>query len=266
MKFNNNINIELRSEILEYSLILEKYINELLLLNLGIMSDSKATRLFGSKAGITFKNKIDLLFDIDVLSKDENSDMELLMIFRNKFLHIIDCDSFKSVISELDNGLKNKFKCYLPNGHSIDNEESCKTACSNLFMKNIKVIHEKAKERREKLEEKNEIFQVLNNGIISHLDLFFDLINDLYLILENSELENDKVLKLSEKIFEKCNLYVNKYQEDENFVSLNKNYEKFFADNKRIYRYLGITKMDKNNEITTFSDSNLAQEIGKGEP
>ncbi len=50
MKFNNNINIELRSEILEYSLILEKYINELLLLNLGIMSDSKATRLFGRQS------------------------------------------------------------------------------------------------------------------------------------------------------------------------------------------------------------------------
>lgn len=239
MEFNNDINIELRSDILRYSLIIEKYINELLLTNLGILCDSKTTRLFGSKAGITFKNKIDLLFDIDVLSKEENFDLELLMIFRNKFLHLIDCDSFQSVISELDNGLKNKFKSYLTDGHSIDNEQSCKTACLNLFLKNIRVIIEKVKEKQEKLEEKNEILQVLNNGIISYLDLFSNLINDLFLILENSELEDDKVRKLSEEIFEKCNYYVNKHNEDEQMILLNKNYVQIFSDKRKIHRYFG---------------------------
>src|ERR1035437_7045812 len=95
-------NIKLRSEILEYSLILEEAINTLLLFNLGIRDGGNLTRLFGKKANISFKNKIDLLYDIDILSKEENSDLELLMIFRNKFLHDIGCNSFLNTIESLD--------------------------------------------------------------------------------------------------------------------------------------------------------------------
>ncbi len=72
-----DLNLNLRSEILEYSLILENVINDLWLLNLGIFDGGKETRLFGNKASISFKNKIDLLYDINVLNKEENSDLEL---------------------------------------------------------------------------------------------------------------------------------------------------------------------------------------------
>ena len=110
------VNLQLRSEILEYSLTLEEAINNLLLFNLGIFDGGQATRLFGNKASISFKNKIDLLYDINVLTKEENSDLELLMIFRNKFLHDIKCNSFSNVLEILDNGIKNKFKNYLKEG------------------------------------------------------------------------------------------------------------------------------------------------------
>ena len=195
-----DINIKLRSEILEYSLILEEAINNLLLLNLGIFDGGNSTKLFGKKAGVTFKNKIDLLYDIDVLSKEENAALELLMIFRNKFLHDIECNSFLSIVSQFDNGLKNKFRAYLNEGQSINDEISCRTACSNLFLKNIKTIKNKVKAKRITIEEKNEIFQLNTQQIIFNLDLFYDLINDLFLILENADLKNEKVRNLIDLI------------------------------------------------------------------
>lgn len=44
-----DINIKLRSEILEYSLNIEESINELLLLNLGVYDNGVGTRLFSEK-------------------------------------------------------------------------------------------------------------------------------------------------------------------------------------------------------------------------
>ena len=58
------LNIEVRSRILEYSLVIENLINDLLLLNLGIYNEKEKTRLFSNKGKLTFQNKIDLLFDI----------------------------------------------------------------------------------------------------------------------------------------------------------------------------------------------------------
>ena len=51
------INLNLRSEILEYSLNIEESINDLILLYLGIYIENNKTRLFGNKGAITFKNK-----------------------------------------------------------------------------------------------------------------------------------------------------------------------------------------------------------------
>ena len=97
MSTEKQLNIELRSRILEYSLFIEKIINDLVLLNLGIYDEKVKTRLFSNKGKISFQNKIDLLYDIEVLSKEENSEFELLMIVRNKFMHDIECDSFHTL-------------------------------------------------------------------------------------------------------------------------------------------------------------------------
>ena len=53
----SEINIKLRSEILEYSLNMEESINELLLLNLGMYDNGVGTRLFSGKNGLTFKDR-----------------------------------------------------------------------------------------------------------------------------------------------------------------------------------------------------------------
>ena len=74
MSLDAQLNIEVRSRILEYSLCIEGLINDLLIMNLGIYDEKEKTRLFSNKGKLTFQNKIDLLFDIEFLSKLENSD------------------------------------------------------------------------------------------------------------------------------------------------------------------------------------------------
>lgn len=237
-----DINLNLRSEILEYSLILESAINDLLLLNLGIFDGGKETRLFGNKASISFKNKIDLLYDINVLNKDENSELELLMIFRNKFLHDINCNSFQSVIEQLDNGIKNRFKVFLNQGANLSEESVCRVACSGLFLKNISTIKNKVNENGLKLQDRNNLIQLQNKQILNYIDVIWGLMRDVSLILEKSELEDEKVGTLSEEINMKLESVLQKLNsEDEIKVDL----ETFLGSPEKLKNFFGIVKNSK---------------------
>lgn len=239
-----DVNLNIRSEILEYSLHIEKYINDLILLNLGIYNDIKPTRLFGNKSSITFKNKIDLLYDIDIISKEENSDLELLMNFRNKFLHVIECDSYTSVLKLFDNGLKNRFKLFLNEGQNINNEESCRNACRNLFIKNLRTIRKKVTDKVEKVQEKYEIVQLLNQEISNYQELFYTITTDILLVIENSELENEKIRELGKIIANKCINYNNLLTTDEKFVELKNKRIDFFQDEEKVKNLFGIKRID----------------------
>lgn len=234
-----DLNLNLRGEILEYSLILENVINDLLLLNLGIFDGGKETRLFGNKASISFKNKIDLLYDINVLTKEENSELELLMIFRNKFLHDINCNSFQSVIEQLDNGIKNRFKVFFNEEGNLSDESACRAACSDLFLKNISTIKNKVKGNRLKIEDRHKLFQIQNNQILNYIDLIFDLVTDICLTIEKSELEDEKVRKLSEEINLKLESVLQKLNsEDEIKVEL----ENFLGSPEKLKNFFGIVR------------------------
>ncbi len=66
MKNDIDINLQLRSEVLEISLNLEDAVNELLLALLLI--EIPRRKAISNKSGnLSFKNKIDLLFDLEVL-------------------------------------------------------------------------------------------------------------------------------------------------------------------------------------------------------
>ncbi len=194
------LNLELRTQILDYSLHLEEGVNNLLLLNLGIFDGGKASRLFGNRAGISFNNKIALLYDIDVFTKAENSEMELLSIFRNKFLHDINSNSLLTVIKSLDSGVKAKFKQFIAHDGSIENESDCNQALISLFVKNIKTLKLKTRSLRELNDKKNQLLQSYLQQNIKTIDLFFDLLRELTIKLEKSKLEDPNVLALSNDI------------------------------------------------------------------
>lgn len=189
-----DVNLDLRSRILEYSLLIEKSVNDLLLIFLGI-SFKKKTRLFGNRQGISFKNKIDLLFDLEILSKEENYDFELFMIFRNKFLHDIECNSFKIIFDKFDNSIKKKFQNYLDKSELIEDELACENALSNLFVKNLKVLQAKFEMKKLEISKALELVHFYHDQFNSNIDLFFDFNNDLIsLIDKNFDEESDSIL------------------------------------------------------------------------
>jgi hypothetical protein len=230
------LNIEVRSRILEYSLFIEGSINDLLLMNLGIYNEKEKTRLFSNKGKLTFQNKIDLLYDIEVLSKEENSAFELLMNIRNKFLHDIDCSSFQNLLQQLDNGIVNRFKKFLEEGQSISDEEACKSACYKIFKTNLGTIKKKIQLNKAAKEKKNKLFQVQNEQIIYYKDFISDLLNKVSIATENSELENPKVAILGEEILKILEESVQKL----NSESRTNIYEEFFNSNENIKAVFGI--------------------------
>lgn len=129
-------NMNVRADALKLSIVIEDAINSLLLLHLGI-EDKESTKHFGKKAGIPFKSKVELLYDIGVLSKEELLNLELLMVFRNKFAHDIKSDTFISVVDQLDNGVRNRFKKFIANQSNILNEGSYEKAFNKLFTTNV---------------------------------------------------------------------------------------------------------------------------------
>lgn len=232
------INIQLRSEILEYSLIIENLINDLLLLNLGIYDEKESTRLFNNKGKISFQNKIDLLYDIEVLSKKENSDFKLLMNIRNKFLHDIECNSFNTLLCQLDRGIVNRFKKYLIEGESISDEEACKKACYTLFKINIEVIKKKIESNKTVIEDRYKLFRLNNEQIIYYIDVIHDLLTKVSIATENSELENPKVLKLGKKILLILETTVNKLNTETKYLD----YEDLFNSDEKMKAIFGIKR------------------------
>ena len=128
-----NVNLELRSKILFCALNIENVINNLLVKHLLIIDKTK-TKNFANRPGISFQSKIDLLFDIEVISKEELLTIELLMIFRNKFLHDIKYNSYTLVLNDLDNGIRNRFFKFLRD-EKFKSENEYDTAFSNLYNK-----------------------------------------------------------------------------------------------------------------------------------
>ncbi|MEK6485759.1 hypothetical protein [Myroides odoratimimus] len=221
----DTINLKTRTDVLYFSLQIEESVNSLLQIYLQIL-DKQRTKNFGNKAGIPFKSKIDLLYDIEVLTKQEHSDLELLMNFRNKFLHDLDSDSFTRVLETIDNGIKNRFKKFLDSDVKIENEQSYINACSNLYYHNIKILKNKFREKRISLENKRDYMTGLYELIMSLTEISSEFATDIMLILENSELENPVILKALQPLIERCNQYSEERTQNQDFENLEKLREK----------------------------------------
>ncbi len=220
----DDINLKTRTDVLEYSLEMENHINTLLLGHLGIIEKNE-TKNFGKKAGISFKSKIDLLYDIEVLNLEEHKNLDLLMNFRNKFLHDIDSVSFTYILQDIDSGIKNRFLKFLePNSQPI--EKDYEIACRNLYLHNLKVISKKYEERRESITSRTNYLNSLFESILSMNELSSNLAQEIMLIVEKSPLENPLIMSTLEPIMTNCLKFVEVYkQESEKIDKLGEMYD-----------------------------------------
>lgn len=210
-----NVNLELRSKILFCALNIENLINNLLVKHLLIIDKTK-TKNFANRPGISFQSKIDLLFDIEVISKEELLTIELLMIFRNKFLHDIKYNSYTLVLNDLDNGIRNRFFKFLRD-EKFKSENEYDTAFSNLYNKIVAFINEKVEEIDKFQNTKIEFLLFQNNLLATVISESLDLMtflsnfnNKIENIVMKKELTN-KIVEFEKKIDFKNN--VNKLSE-----------------------------------------------------
>jgi hypothetical protein len=210
-----NVNLELRSKILFCALNIENVINNLLVKHLLIIDKTK-TKNFANRPGISFQSKIDLLFDIEVISKEELLTIELLMIFRNKFLHDIKYNSYTLVLNDLDNGIRNRFFKFLRD-EKFKSENEYDTAFSNLYNKIVAFINEKVEEIDKFQNTKIEFILFQNNLLATVISESLDLMtflsnfnNRIENIVMKKELTN-KIVEFEKKIDFKNN--VNKLSE-----------------------------------------------------
>ncbi|SMP10799.1 hypothetical protein [Chryseobacterium profundimaris] len=219
-----DINLVLRSKIVHCSLNVENAINELLLRYL-LITDKSKTKNFGNKAGISFKNKIDLLYDIDVLDKDELYIVELLMVFRNKFLHDIKYSSFTLLLDDLDSSVKNKFIKLFLDGKG-ENEEDYDKGFMNLYEKVVEIINSKTEEINSYSNKKIDFLKFqnyfLNTLLVESLDLSGDL-NKMILGINDNDLKEQiqkRIIQFETKVNYKENIEIfNNYLND-NIVKL----------------------------------------------
>ncbi|MBP1222340.1 hypothetical protein [Flavobacterium sp. 1355] len=207
MEIDDNKNLEVRTKVLSYALHIEDSVNNLLLANLSI-TDKIRTKNFGNKSGISFKNKIDLLYDIDILTHEEHNNLELLMNFRNKFMHDINCNSFTYALEFSDNGIVNRFKKFIDPDTKQENEKVFEKACLNLFLHNAKVLLNKYKIRTESLNNKKDFLDGFANSYSTLMSLSCSFSSDVMKIIEESELENPEILTLLQPIIDKCLIFV----------------------------------------------------------
>lgn len=147
--------LELRKEILEIALNIENMISELLILYLNIEKEERKA-ISNKNSCLTFKNKIDLLFDLDVLTKTEHGNLLLLMEFRNQFLHNYQCNSFTKAVQFLGEDKSRKLLAFNDLNEGLQDSEfnhinafrTLHISCMDIVLLKIKAKDDHSKERR----------------------------------------------------------------------------------------------------------------------
>ncbi len=194
------INRELRIEILECALKLEANINTLLLELLDIPDNIKKKSLSGKSGSLSFKNKSDLLFDLEVVSDNEHRELILLMEFRNKFLHDLYCNSFNDALSLCGEHRNNTMlsllygieasKNFSKNEKNMkiaeydsrkeqEKEQICLESFINLFRRTVDIVKNKVELAEKKFQGKINLIRILSHGMNFYCKRYTDILIEI---------------------------------------------------------------------------------------
>ena len=199
MKNDLKINLQLRSEILDIALNLETSINTLILLLLLIEKPKR--KAISSKSGnLSFRNKIDLLFDLDVLISEEHQYLLLVMEFRNQFLHNIECNSFEKAVKLLGFDKEQRLLKFRNEDKITDIEYQYNSSFRNLNIKCLEIVADKLKDRKNLLEDRRKYLVNLIEGQIFFIEQYFDILMKLVDVCNNNVSEIPEVSSLINQI------------------------------------------------------------------
>lgn len=180
---------------MDIALNLEQNVNSLLL-NLLSIENPRRKAITNKSGNLSFRNKIDLLFDLDVLNSEEHKKLLLLMEFRNQFLHNIDCNSFVYAVKLLGVDKKNKLLKFDNKNSKQDIELRYKSSFRNLYIESLKIISEKLENKIKQIEDRGKMHKNLLDGQIFLVDKYFDILIKILLICEDNVSEIPEVLQL----------------------------------------------------------------------
>jgi hypothetical protein len=182
------LNLAQRTKVMECALTLEKGITEILFLCFNLENSTNLNAFGNKSSNISFQNKIDILKDIGVLNTTEDDDsytpFEAIMQFRNKFLHIHECNSFMEAYNFI--GHSYKLKKYLSDKKATPTEKLLEDTfdtvfqnCNVIIKKKINMIDENDFIRKEKM-----------NTLVSGLKYY----------ISNGEKHNQKLISVVDEI------------------------------------------------------------------
>ncbi|GJM27899.1 MAG: hypothetical protein DHS20C17_05340 [Cyclobacteriaceae bacterium] len=119
---STQLNMKFRSDVLESALMIENQLNTLLLWLLRI-EDKTSRTLSGKSSSLSFKNKIDLLFDLKMLKKKDYAHLLFFMEIRNQVVHNFGVNSFEKVFDWLQSNKAKKLLEFYP----LDKKTTLKT-------------------------------------------------------------------------------------------------------------------------------------------
>lgn len=215
-----DLNLTLRTDVLEKALCLEHSVNSILLIYLSI--ESMERKAITNKSGnLSFRNKIDLLFDLGILTKDEYKCFLLLMEFRNQFLHNIDCISFSHAVSILGKDRGNQLIRFVETGSHADKESQYKEGFLHLYGKTIQITLEKIRIRNQIIDEKAGLLNNLNNNSLYLIDFFFNVIDRLWDKHGPDDNDTPDIFELKSQIFITLAQEISKLEQTEVYQFLN---------------------------------------------
>jgi hypothetical protein len=167
--------IALRGQIIGMAINIEEKINDLILLLLELKTNERKA-LSENSGSFSFKNKIDLLFDLGILLKDEYIDFLLLSEIRNQFAHRINCNAY----SEITDEIKKKLKKQSNLTNKAETELDLRNAVSILYAKCSEIITLKVESARHNFEENEKTF----TDSIEYLNYFIDCLTAVLVIVK----------------------------------------------------------------------------------
>ena len=225
------MNLELRSEILEASLNLENAVSEFIVALL-VIEKEKRKAISNKSGNLSFKNKIDLLFDLDSLNSEEHQKLLLLMELRNQFLHNLECNSFVKAINFLGSD-KGKKLLKLGNTNELEDlEYQYKSAFGNLKIECLKIVTDKIEDRMKQIDDRAKILKGFPESQIFLIDKYFNIIKKIIEIFENNTSNIPEIIRLFDQVEKAITDDVNSFQTSEEYLKMQSEFMELYSPEK----------------------------------